>query len=186
MVSLLNLTAVAMALATFTGRFVYPLLSLEGRRLWVLVLAPWPRTRVVTAKFVFALLVGGPVSVGLVVLSGAMLELAAPVVLYQATIIACMAVGYSAGALGLGARLADYDEDNPAKLVAGYGGTINLMASLLFTGLLLAGAAFPLMPSAEALGPWRWAAGLGWTAVVTGVWSTVFLRLAWRWFGHLG
>ena len=186
MVSLLNLTAVAMALATFTGRFVYPLLSLEGKRLWVLVLAPWPRERVVTAKFVFALLVGAPVSVGLVVLSGLMLELAAHIVLYQSLVIACMAVGYSAGALGLGARLADYEEDNPAKLVAGYGGTINLMASLLFTGLLLVGAAFPLMPSADALGPWRWVAGLGWTVVVTAVWSTTFMRLAWRWFGHLG
>jgi hypothetical protein len=29
--------------------------------------------------------------------------------------------------------------------VAGYGGTINLMGSLLFTGLLMIGAAFPLL-----------------------------------------
>jgi ABC-2 type transport system permease protein len=182
-VSLLNLTAVAMALATFTGRFVYPLLSLEGKRLWVLALAPWPRERVVTAKFAFALLVGMPVSVALVVLSGAMLQLAPGVVLYQALTIACMAVGFSAGALGLGARLADYDEDNPAKLVAGYGGTINLMASLLFSGLLLVGAAFPLL--AEAAGPWRWGVGLCWTLGITSAWSAVFLRLAWRWFGRL-
>ncbi len=185
-VSLLNLTAVAMALATFTGRFVYPLLSLEGRRLWVLALAPWPHTRVVTAKFTFALLVGLPVSVGLVVLSGFMLALAPGVILYQAGIIACMAVGFSAGALGLGARLADYDEDNPAKLVAGYGGTINLMASLVFSALLLGGAVFPLLPGMAALGPWRWVAGAGWTVLVTVVWSTVFLRMSWRWFGRLG
>lgn len=185
-VSLLNLTAVAMALATFTGRFVYPLLSLEGRRLWVLALAPWPHTRVVTAKFTFALLVGLPVSVGLVVLSGFMLSLPPGVILYQAGIIACMAVGFSAGALGLGARLADYDEDNPAKLVAGYGGTINLMASLVFSALLLGGAVFPLLPGTAALGPWRWVAGAGWTVLVTVVWTTVFLRMSWRWFGRLG
>jgi ABC-2 type transport system permease protein len=185
-VSLLNLTAVAMALATFTGRFVYPLLSLEGRRLWVLALAPWPHTRVVTAKFTFALLVGLPVSVGLVVLSGFMLSLAPGVIAYQAGIVACMAVGFSAGALGLGARLADYDEDNPAKLVAGYGGTINLMASLVFSGLLLGGAVFPLLPGMVVLGPWRWAAGALWTVAVTAVWSMVFLRMAWRWFGRLG
>jgi ABC-2 type transport system permease protein len=185
-VSLLNLTAVAMALATFTGRFVYPLLSLEGRRLWVLALAPWPHTRVVTAKFTFALLVGLPVSVGLVVLSGVMLSLPPGVVAYQAAIIACMAVGFSAGALGLGARLADYDEDNPAKLVAGYGGTINLMASLVFSALLLGGAVFPLLPGSNALGPWRWLLGGLWTVLVTGVWTTVFMRMAWRWFARLG
>jgi ABC-2 type transport system permease protein len=185
-VSLLNLTAVAMALATFTGRFVYPLLSLEGRRLWVLALAPWPHTRVVTAKFTFALLVGLPVSVGLVVLSGVMLSLPPGVVTYQAAIIACMAVGFSAGALGLGARLADYDEDNPAKLVAGYGGTINLMASLVFSALLLGGAVFPLLPGSHVLGPWRWLLGGLWTVLVTGVWTTVFMRMAWRWFARLG
>ena len=183
-VSLLNLTAVAMALATFTGRFVYPLLSLEGRRLWVLAAAPWPRSRVVTAKFAFALAVGMPVSVGLVTLSGFMLDLPLATVAYQAAIIACMAVGFSAGALGLGARLADYDEDNPAKLVAGYGGTINLMASLGFTALLLVGAAFPLMPGASTLGDWRWLLGIVWTLGVTALWTRIFLRMAWSWFGR--
>ncbi len=183
-VSLLNLTAVAMALATFTGRFVYPLLSLEGRRLWVLTLAPWPATRVVTAKFTFALLIGLPVSVGLVVLSGKMLALSLGIIAYQAGIITCMAIGFSAGALGLGARLADYNEDNPAKLVAGYGGTINLMASLIFSALLLGGAVFPLIPGASDLGPWRWAVGGAWTIIVTWVWSTLFLNMAWRWFAH--
>ena len=84
------------------------------------------------------------------------------------------------------ARLADYDEDNPAKLVAGYGGTINLMVSLLFTALLLVGAAFPLLPGSSALGPWRWIVGAGWTLVVTGVWSTIFLRMSWSWFARLG
>ncbi len=115
-----------------------------------------------------------------------MLALAPGVILYQAGIIACMAVGFSAGALGLGARLADYDEDNPAKLVAGYGGTINLMASLVFSALLLGGAVFPLLPGMAGLGPWRWVAGAGWTVLVTVVWSTVFLRMSWRWFGRLG
>ena len=187
-VSLLNLTAVAMALATFTGRFIYPLLSLEGKRLWVLILAPWPRERVVSAKLAFALLVGMPVSVALVVLSGVMLELGPGLVAYQALTIACMVVGFSSAALGLGARLADYNEDNPAKLVAGYGGTINLLASLLLCALLLAGAAFPLFAGAAsgaAQGwPWRYAIGLAWTLVVTAGWSALFLRLTWRWFAR--
>jgi ABC-2 type transport system permease protein len=185
-VSLLNLTAVAMALATFTGRFVYPLLSLEGRRLWVLSLAPWPATRVVTAKFTFALVVGLPVSTALVILSGHMLSLTWAIIAYQVMIITALAIGLSAGALGLGARLADYQEDNPAKLVAGYGGTINLMASLAFSGLLLGGAVFPLLPDAMLLGPWRWLAGILWTVVVTYIWSMIFMRMAWRWFAQRG
>jgi ABC-2 type transport system permease protein len=181
-VSLMSLTAVAMALATFTGRFVFPLLSLEGRRLWVLALAPWPRERVVTAKFAFALLVGLPVSVALVVLSGVMLTLPWGLIAYEVLVMICMAVGFSAVALGLGARLADYGQDNPAKLVAGYGGTINLLMTLLYAAMLLMGAAIPLF--SRHLGPWRWSMGIAWTMVVTAVWTWVFLRLAWRWFGR--
>ncbi len=181
-VSILNLTAVAMALATFTGRFVYPLLSLEGRRLWVLALAPWPRSRVVTAKLVFALMVALPVSVGLVVLSGTLLHLPPLVVAYQTLVIVGLAVGLAAGALGLGARLADYSQDNPAKLVAGYGGTVNLLASLVFSGLLISGAALPLILRA---GPAIWALGVAWTLAISTLWTWAALRLAWRWFGAL-
>lgn len=180
-VSLLNMTAVSMALATFTGRFVYPLLSLEGRRLWVLILAPWDRTRVVTGKFAFALLVGVPISVLLVTLSGTLLELAPRVVLYQAYVTVCMGLGLSAAALGIGARLADYGEDNPAKLVAGYGGTVNLLASLLFALLLLLGAAAPLT---LRHGPWGWVIGIGWVTGTTAIWTLVGLRVAWTWFGR--
>jgi len=179
-VSLLNLTAIAMALATFTGRFVYPLLSLEGRRLWVLILAPFPRQRVVTAKFTFAVVIGTPVSMALVGLSGVMLELPLHVVLYQVGVIACMACGLSAGALGVGARFADYGEDNPGKLVAGYGGNVNLLLSLIFTGLLVAGAAVPLVVRA----PWAWLAGGAWTMVVSALWTWTWLAVAWRWFAR--
>jgi len=97
-------------------------------------------------------------------------------------VMVCMAMGFSAGALGLGARLADYNEDNPAKLVAGYGGTVNLLITLLYASLLLAGASIPVLGS--SVGPWSWAVGIIWTLCVSGVWTTVFLRMAWRWFGR--
>lgn len=181
-VSVLNLTAIGMALATFTGRFVYPLLALEGRRLWVLALAPWPRSRVVTGKFLFAVLVGVPVSALLAGLSGAMLDLPWAAILYQVGIICCMAVGLAASALGLGARLADYREEDPAKLVAGYGGTINLLASLVFSGLLLLGAA---MPVAARSSPEMWLLGGAWSLGLTAIWTATFLGLARRWFGRL-
>ena len=183
-VSGMSLLAVAMALATFTGRFVFPLLSLEGRRLWVLALAPWPRERIVTAKFVFALLVGLPVSVALVILSGIMLNLQVKLVAYEILVMVCMAVGFSASTLGLGARLADYSEDNPAKLVAGYGGTVNLLVTLLFTIIISAGACLPIFFHASFLGRHAWLIGVTWTLAVTTIWTWIFLRQARYWFGR--
>lgn len=181
-VSVLNLTAIGMALATFTGRFVYPLLSLEGRRLWVLALAPWPSHRVVTAKFIFAVMVGLPVSAGLAGLSGVMLDMPLGTILYQTGVIICMACGLAASALGIGARLADYREDDPNRIVAGYGGTINLLASLVFAGMLLVGAALPIVGRGNQA---AWIIGGAWTVGVTAVWSTVFLAMSRRWFGRL-
>jgi len=178
-VSVLNLTAIAMALATFTGRFVYPLLSLEGRRLWVLALAPLERPRLVTAKFAFALVVGIPVSVTLVCLSGIMLKLPPDVVGFQALAMTALAMGLSAGALGLGARFADFNEDNPGKLVAGYGGNLNLLASLAFSTLIILGTALPITQKGIW---WSWLVGGTWILVITAIWVAWFLRMARRLF----
>jgi len=178
-VSVLNLTAIAMALATFTGRFVYPLLSLEGRRLWVLALAPLARPRLVTAKFAFALVVGIPVSVTLVCLSGIMLKLPPDVIGFQALAMTALAMGLSAGALGLGARFADFNEDNPGKLVAGYGGNLNLLASLAFSTLIILGTALPIIQKGIW---WSWLVGGTWILVITAIWVAWFLRMARRLF----
>ena len=35
-ISLLNLSATALLMCAYTGRFIYPLLSLEGRKFWIL------------------------------------------------------------------------------------------------------------------------------------------------------
>lgn len=177
-VSLLNLTAVAMALATFTGRFVFPLLGQEGKRLWILALAPWPRSRIVHAKFVFALTIGLPVSVGLVLLSGILLGLPPRMIAYQGLVATAMACGCAAMSLGLGAALADYRENDAGKVAAGYGGTINLLASLVFIILLMVGAALPIFSVLRM----RYEVGILWTISLSSVWTTAGLILARRSF----
>ena len=73
-VSLLNLSVTSLILSTFTTRFIFPLLSLEGRRFWILGLVPLERHNLLLGKFVFA--AGGslPPTVALVCLSDFMLE----------------------------------------------------------------------------------------------------------------
>ena len=54
MVSFLNLSVVGLLLSTFTTRFVFPMISLEGRRFWILGLLPVRRTTILWSKFFFA------------------------------------------------------------------------------------------------------------------------------------
>jgi hypothetical protein len=168
-----------MAMATFTGRFVYPMLSLEGKRLWVLMLAPWQPERIVSSKFIFACLVALPISVVLVCSSGYLLDLSGTVIAYEAFVTICLGLGLSASALGTGARLADYREDNPAKLVAGYGGTINLLASITFCAFILAGASLPIVNGERTA---TWVIGILWTGVISTLWICYGLFMAHHWF----
>jgi hypothetical protein len=100
-------------------------------------------------------------------------------VAYQGMVTAVMGIGLSAGSLGLGALLADYKEDDPGKLAAGYGGTINLLVSLVFVAALLVGAGFPLFAAGL---PWRWEIGILWTLAIGGGWTWLGLKLAWSRF----
>jgi ABC-2 type transport system permease protein len=54
LVSNLNLGATCLTLATLTSRFVFPQLSLEGRRIWVTGLLPMRRALIIWGKFFFA------------------------------------------------------------------------------------------------------------------------------------
>ena len=54
LISFLNLSVVGLLMSTFTTRFVFPMVSLEGRRLWTLGLLPLRRETILWGKFFFA------------------------------------------------------------------------------------------------------------------------------------
>ena len=65
----LNLGACALNLATLTTRFVYPQFSMEGKRLWIIGMAPLGLGRVLRIKFWLASRAALLVSLGLILLS---------------------------------------------------------------------------------------------------------------------
>ena len=143
MVGFLNVAVVGLILSTFTTRFVYPMISLEGRRFWILGLLPVHRDQIVWSKFVFAL-VGGLVPCGLLVLlSDSMLGLGWRMILQHELCCAVLCAGLSGIAVGLGARIPDLREPSPAKISSGFGGTLCLVLSSLFIMAVVLLAALP-------------------------------------------
>src|SRR3954466_1618796 len=53
-ISILTLAALTLLMCAYTGRFIFPLLSLEGRTFWLLGLLPLNRSRLVWGKFAFS------------------------------------------------------------------------------------------------------------------------------------
>jgi ABC-2 type transport system permease protein len=143
LLSFLNLSVTALILSTFTSRFIFPLLSLEGRNFWVLGLLPLRRSEILWGKFAFAMGISLISTEGLVVLSDWMLQIGTGMILLHMALVVILCVGLSGISVGLGARLPNLKEDDPSKIAAGFGGTLNLLVSLVFIGLIVTALALP-------------------------------------------
>ena len=132
LVSYLNLGACALNLATLTTRFVYPQFSLEGKRLWIVGMAPLGMVRLVKAKFALASCASLFVTIGLIFLSCHMLKMPWDRTLYFAINVTVMTFTLNGLAVGLGALHPNFKEDNPSKIVSGFGGTFCLVLSFLY------------------------------------------------------
>jgi len=132
LVSYLNLGACSLNLATLTTRFVYSQFSLEGKRLWIVGLAPLGLVRVVKAKYWLASLASLFVTLGLIWLSCHMLKLPLNRMAYYVVAVSIMTFTLNGLAIGLGALYPNLKEDNPGKIVSGFGGTFCLVLSFLY------------------------------------------------------
>ncbi len=143
LLSFLNLAVTALLLSTFTTRFIFPLLSLEGRNFWILGLLPLKRESILWGKFAFAAGISLVATEILIILSDVMLNLSPMMIALHIVLVAILCLGLSGISVGLGARLPNLREDDPSKIAAGFGGTLNLLVSLLFIALVVGAIALP-------------------------------------------
>lgn len=166
LVSYLNLGACSLNLATLTTRFVYPQFSLEGKRMWIIGLAPLGLVRVVRTKYWLSTLASLAVTLGLMLLSCFMLRLSLERQVFFALAVSLMTFTLNGLAVGLGAMYPNFNEEHPGKIVSGFGGTFCLVLSFLY----IVGAV-----SLLALGsPWSWSP--------QGTLSTTWIATAWTGF----
>jgi ABC-2 type transport system permease protein len=143
LLSFLNLAVTALILSTFTSRFIFPLLSLEGRNFWVLGLLPLRRQAILWGKFAFSAGISMVAAEVLVVLSDLMLHVGAAMTALHVGTVVVLCLGLSGISVGLGARLPNLKEDDPSKIAVGFGGTLNLLVSLVFIFTIVLTLALP-------------------------------------------
>jgi ABC-2 type transport system permease protein len=182
-IAFLNVFSVSAVLCSLGSRFVYPQLSLEGHGFWILNLAPTSPRRILFGKFVLSALAMLIISFVLMFVSTAMLQVG-PAIRWVA-LGAAMAIPVAVAGLstGLGALFMDLRERNPAAIVSGFGGTLNLVLSLAYMLLVIVpfAALFHqdlvghLAPRAFRLGL---ALAAGWTIALTLAAAAIPLALA--------
>jgi ABC-2 type transport system permease protein len=143
LVSFLNISVTALILSTFTSRFIFPLLSLEGRNFWVLGLLPVARAQILWGKFAFSAGISLVPTEGLVILSDLMLGMSPVMIALHVGMVAILCMGLSGISVGLGARLPNLRETDPSKIAVGFGGTLNLLVSLVFIFAIVTALAVP-------------------------------------------
>ncbi len=133
-----NIAAISLILSSFTSRFLFPLISLEGKAFWIVGLAPVPRALLVDQKVRFGRLLivglGGVAGVCSCLCLGYHFEQTISAV-FTITLAAWI---LTALAVGFGAAFPNMNEDNPARIAVGFGGTLNFFASAIAVIILIA------------------------------------------------
>lgn len=137
-ITMLNTVACLLVLATLTTRFVFPLVSLEGRRFWILGLAPLRIATIVRQKFWLSVAFSSVITVLLTAVSSWRLRLAPLSFLIAVLTVTAASFALSGLAVGLGSLYPDFNADSAARIVSGTGGTLTFIASLLYITLVAA------------------------------------------------
>ncbi len=132
LVAFLNLSACSLNLATLTTRFVFPQFSLEGRRMWIVGLAPMGLRAVVKTKYWLASGMSLAVTLSLITLSCYLLRMTWDRVAYFGAVVTVMTFTLNGLAVGLGVLYPNFKDANPSKIVSGFGGTLCLVLSFLY------------------------------------------------------
>ena len=132
LVSYLNLAACSLNLATLTTRFVFPQFSLEGKRLWIIGMAPMGLKKVVMAKYWLASIGSLVVTLSLMTLSSYLLKMSWHRIAFFSMVVAVMTFSLNGLAVGLGVMYPNFKDANPSKIVSGFGGTLCLVLSFLY------------------------------------------------------
>jgi len=143
LIAQMNLLATSLTLATFASRFIFPQLSLEGKRFWVIGMAPMDREKILFGKLALSFTCSLLISESLIGLSSVMLKTPATLAILHSVALFGICLGLSGLAVGLGAIYPNFQEDNPSKIVSGFGGTLNLVMSLIFVLVVLGAQAIP-------------------------------------------
>ncbi|MCX8155781.1 MAG: hypothetical protein N3J91_04915 [Verrucomicrobiae bacterium] len=165
LVSYLNLGACALNLATLTTRFVFPQFSLEGKRMWIVGMAPMGLLKVLQVKYWMASLGSWLLTLGLMALSCHMLNLPWERTMHFYAVVTVMTFVLNSLAVGLGALFPNFKEDHPGKIVNGFGGTLCLVLSFVYilVSVVLLAAGSPWAPASLSV---PWLQGWSWGAFV--------------------
>jgi len=130
----LNLACTLLVFGSLAVRFVFPQVSLEGRRLWLIHIVPGGLRRLLYSKLLLYGVVGAAIVEGLSWLTVTRLQLPLPIGWWFAGVGLVASMSLVGLTVGLGAWLVDPNASDPARIVSSSSGALALVLMLLYVG----------------------------------------------------
>jgi ABC-2 type transport system permease protein len=116
---------------SLSASFVFPQMSLESRTLWMVGLAPTSLGKLMLIKFSLAGITLAIVGVSLSNVSNTMLDVSPLSLFLSRLLMPSVAFALAGMSTGLGSMFMELGPKTPAQILSGYGGTLNLILTLL-------------------------------------------------------
>lgn len=128
----LNTIGTYVVLSSFSMRVIFPMLSLEGNKSWVLGSAPIRFSSLLLEKFFLGMSASVVLTLPLVFLSGKMLHIEATQIYLTIGLGFFVCVALSGLSVGLGAKFINFKSNNPTEIISGFGGSMLLISHLCY------------------------------------------------------
>ncbi len=135
-VASLNLACTLLVFGSLGVRFLFPQMSLEGRRLWLLHVVPGGLRQLLDSKLIFYGAMGLVITEGLLYLSATRLQIPVPIGWWLAGVGVCASLSLVGLVLGLGSLWLDMQATDPARIVSSSNGALALVLMLVYVGLV--------------------------------------------------
>ncbi|OGW78712.1 MAG: hypothetical protein A2Z83_08825 [Omnitrophica bacterium GWA2_52_8] len=136
LVFVLNTVGVYIVLSSFSMRFVFPMLSLEGSKSWILGMAPIRFSSPLLVKLVLGQFASSVITLPLVFFSGYMLGIPPDKIIYTTALGFFVCFALTGMSVGLGAMFPNFKSTNLSEIISGFGGSILLLLHLSYlTGI---------------------------------------------------
>ncbi len=136
LVFVLNTVGTYVVLSSFSMRFVYPMLSMEGTKAWIIGVAPMRPSSILLEKFFLGTVISLFLTLPLVFLSGWMLEIPLRRILFTTGLGGFVCVALTGLSVGLGAKFINLKSNNPAEIISGFGGSMLLVTHLSYLAVI--------------------------------------------------
>ncbi len=143
LVLFLNFSFTGFILATLSVRFVFPLVSLEGKGYWVVKAAPVTTRMLFIEKFALAFIVFMGLCELIVYISSHVLHVRGAMMVLMTTGTFLMGATLTGLAIGMGAIFPDFKEESPMRIASTPGGVLTVVISLIYVGIMVAVMAWP-------------------------------------------